>query len=203
MRLTLNLATHPYENARAFFLRWGALLAAVGAVTALLLWLAISGLLQARDVNRRIRADRAQIARLQQEEKSAIAVLEQPQNRAIRERSAFLNELIARKAFSWTEALTELEKIMPTRLHVVSIRPELDADNQLEIRMNLAGDSREKLLDLLRKMEDSPRFRQPQLESEVDNTQGTEMQFQISALYVPAPAGAAQASTRASSGGTQ
>ena len=79
--------------------------------------------------------------------------------------------------------------MMPTRLHVVALRPELDADNQLELRISLAGDSRDKALELLRKMEDSPRFRLPQLESETLNPDGG-MSFQISALYVPAPAAA-------------
>src|SRR5205807_1032513 len=150
--------TLPYENARAFFARWGLALVGVGALTALLVWLAASGLLRARDVNRQIRTDRAEIAKLQQEEKAAQVVLERPENRAIRERSAFVNVLIARKAFSWTQVFTELEKMMPTRLHVVSIRPELDADNQLELRISLAGDARDKALELLRKMEDSPSF---------------------------------------------
>src|SRR4051812_6489265 len=135
MRLELNLATHPYENAREFFVRWGALLAAVTVVTVLLVWLAVSGLLHARDVNRQIRTDRDRIATLQEEEKRAQAVLDRAPNHAMRERSAFVNELIARKAFSWTQVFTDLEKLMPTRVHVVSIRPELDTENQLELRM--------------------------------------------------------------------
>lgn len=198
MRLDLNLATQPYENARDFFVRWAALLAAALVLTSVLVWLAAGGVLHARDVTQKIREQRAEIERLKQEEKQAEAVLNRPQNAEIRRRSALLNELIAAKAFSWTQVFTDLEKIMPTRIHVVSIRPELNVDNEhyvLQIRMTVAGDSREKALELLRKMEDSPHFEQPQLDSETGKPEqpGGEMQFQISAIYLPQLPGTAVA----------
>jgi len=89
-----------------------------------------------------------------------------------------------------------MERIMPTRIHVVSIRPELNVEDEhyvLQIHMTVAGDSREKMLELLRKMEDSPHFEQPQLDSETGKPEqpGGEMQFQISAVYLPQPQGTA------------
>ena len=187
MRLDLNLASHPYENARAFFLKWTALLGVAGVIAAVLLWTAASGWMQTRYVNRQIAEKRSDIARMQQEEKTAEAILEQPQNLGVRERSAFLNEVIARKAFSWTQVFSEMEKMMPPRVHVTSIRPELDADNQLEIRMTVVGDSRDKALELLRHMEENKHFREAQLRAETIDERGGNIQFQISALYVPQP----------------
>ncbi len=183
MRLDLNLASRPYENVRDFYVRWGGFLALTLAATALLVAFAVHGFTRARDVNREISDKRADIARLRDEARRGQAVLDLPANRTVRDRAAFVNDLIAHKAFSWTQAFSDLEKIMPPRLHVVSIRPELDADNQLEIRMVLAGDSRDRALELLRRMEESKTFRQPELQSE--NNAGGEMQFQIAALYVP------------------
>ena len=192
MRLSLNLATSKYENARAFYLRWGAATLAVLAATVALVWFTVAGMLHARDVSRQVRADRAQIEQLQTEEKRAQVVLAQPANAAIKDRSAFLNNLIALKAFSWTQVFSDLETIMPTRIHVQALRPQLDSSHQLELQLNVAGDSREKALELLRKMEDSQRFRLPQLLQETD-VPGGEMQFQISAYYVPGPAPEASA----------
>jgi len=40
---------------------------------------------------------------------------------------------------------------MPARVHLVSIRPELDEDNQLLLKMVVAGDSRERAIDLARR----------------------------------------------------
>jgi Tfp pilus assembly protein PilN len=183
MRLDLNLATQPYENARAFFLKWTTLLGAVALLTAALVWAAFSGWMHTRDLNRQIAEKRSDIAKLQQEEKAAEAILNQPQNLGVREKSTFLNEVIARKAFSWTQVFSEMETMMPPRVHVTSIRPELNADNQLEIRMTVAGDSRDKALELLRRMEDSKHFREARLSAETEGPEG--IQFQISALYVP------------------
>jgi len=189
MRLNLNLATQPYENARGFYARWGLLLGGVALVTALLIMLAVRGWNDAHREARKIESDRQEISRLHQEASQAKAVLDQPQNRDRAQEAAYINELIARKAFSWTQVFTDLEKIMPAELRVMSIQPVLDADNQLELRMTIEGQSRERVVQLLRHMEDSPRFREPALRAEsfAQGNSGGPMQFQISALYLPQP----------------
>jgi hypothetical protein len=78
---------------------------------------------------------------------------------------------------------------MPPRLHVVSIHPELAPDNELEIKLIVAGDSREHALDLVSKMEASKHFHETYIEEE-NSSQGNgpgadAVQFHISALYVP------------------
>ena len=136
---------------------------------------------------------RAEIAQRDQERAQAEAFLSQPQNRTIRDRSQFLNALIERKAFSWTHVFEDLERVMPARLHVVSIHPELTSDDQLQIKLTVAGESRDRAIDLVRRMEESPRFRQPEINSENaqtnSQTPGDNVEFNISALYVPATPG--------------
>ena len=51
-------------------------------------------------------------------------------------------------------------------MHLVSIHPELNEENQLAIKMQVAGDSRERVLDLVRRMESSPHFQQTTVEAE-------------------------------------
>jgi hypothetical protein len=79
---------------------------------------------------------------------------------------------------------------MPARLHVVSIHPDLTDEDQLQIKLTVAGESRDRALDLVRRMEESPRFRQPEINSENaqvnSQTPGDNVEFTISALYVPA-----------------
>ena len=70
---------------------------------------------------------------------------------------------------------------------MVSIHPELAPDNELEIKLIVAGDTREHALDLVSKMEASQHFHETYIEEEVaqpSNT-GDTVQFHISALYVP------------------
>ena len=192
MRISINLATRPYEDLRSFFLRWGVLLAVMLAITAALVYKGFDGWRHTRDVGHSIAEKETAMSRMDPEINSAQVTLNQPNNKTLRDQSEFLNELIARKAFSWTQVFSNLEQMMPARLHVVSIQPELDEQNQLELKMTVSGDSRERVVELLRNMEESEQFRAPQLSSESVEQQGR-MNFQITALYVPhaaAPQGA-------------
>jgi Tfp pilus assembly protein PilN len=187
MRLDINLATRPYEDARQFWLRWGSGLAVLGVVTLILVFTALSGWYNARLDRQKINDLRSKIAERDKERIDAEAVLNRPENRAIRDRSQYLNMLITRKAFSWTRAFEDLERVMPSRLHLVSIKPELNEDNQLALKMIVAGDSRDQALELVKRMEESQTFRQTEIASESQTAQagGDSVKFEISALYVP------------------
>jgi hypothetical protein len=77
---------------------------------------------------------------------------------------------------------------MPPRLHVVSIHPQLAPDNELEIKLIVAGDTREHALDLVSKMEESQRFHDTYIEEETTQEgNGDTVQFHITALYIPDP----------------
>jgi hypothetical protein len=81
---------------------------------------------------------------------------------------------------------------MPTRVHLVKIEPELTAQNELKIKMTVAGKSRDKALDLVRKLETSAEFKQARIETETaksgsgSDAEGT-VEFDISAIYLPPP----------------
>jgi len=128
-----------------------------------------------------------------QEKAKAEAILNLPENRSTRDRSQFLNDLFRRKAFSWTRVFEDLERVMPARLHLVSIQPATSTDNQLEFKLVVAGESRERALELVRKMESSQRFQQTQIEqesSQAGQVKGDNVQFDLNAVYIPELAGA-------------
>ncbi|MGB7863828.1 MAG: hypothetical protein WCF74_10605, partial [Candidatus Sulfotelmatobacter sp.] len=62
MRLDINLASQPYEDARQFWLRWGTALAAVSILTLALVATTISGWYAARRDHARIAELKAGIA---------------------------------------------------------------------------------------------------------------------------------------------
>ncbi|HXM22837.1 MAG TPA: hypothetical protein VN948_16380 [Terriglobales bacterium] len=190
MRVDINLATQPYEDARRFWLRSGGALVALGVLTLLLLIMTVNGWTGARKDRQLIRQYEEQSAARDKEKADAQALLNLPQNSTTRDRSQFLNDLFQRKAFSWTKAFEDLERLMPPRLHVVSIHPELAPDNELEIKLIVAGDTRQHALDLVSKMEASQHFHETYIEEETTATgggssAGDAVQFHISALYVP------------------
>ncbi|HKW67384.1 MAG TPA: PilN domain-containing protein [Terriglobales bacterium] len=200
MRITINLGSQPFEDAQRFVRQWTLTLGLVGLLTLVLVVGAVLRLRSWSVEERRIHDLQAQMAQGDREIGQAEAFLNRPENRDTRDKSLILNDLIARKAFSWTEVFSDLERIMPPHLHVVSIRPELTPDNQLALRMMVAGESRERALELVRHMEKSPRFRQPQIVAEARQEQpqdpGDRVQFDITALY------AAEITQQAPSSGT-
>jgi type IV pilus assembly protein PilN len=187
MRLDINLASQPYEDARQFWMRWGTGLAAVAILTLALLAITVSGWFAARRDHARIAELKASIAQRDLKRQQAEQFLNRPENRSTRDQAQFLNELIERKSFSWTRVLEDLEKVMPARVHLVAIQPELDEDNQLRLKLSVAGDSRDRGLELARRMEDSRRFAQTHIVTENFRPaiSGDPFQFSIIATYVP------------------
>jgi type IV pilus assembly protein PilN len=187
MRLDINLASRPYEDARQFWMRWGTAVGALGLLTLILMTLVITGFVNARRDRQAISQKRALIAQRDQLRTQAQQFLNRPENRTTRDDSQFLNQLIERKAFSWTKVLESLERVMPPRVHVVSISPELNEDNQLALKMVVAGDSRDRAIELARRMEESRRFAQTAIlrAAHADSQTGDTEQVEIVATYVP------------------
>jgi type IV pilus assembly protein PilN len=191
MRININLASNPYEAAREYTRRLTMFLAGLGVLTIALLGYILYQRSQTRDVDEKIAAARQEIASLDDEKAKALSVLNQPQNRDVADQSQFLNNLFVRKSLSWTHVFTEMEKMMPPNIHVVSMKPEFNRDNQLVLRVVVATSSRDKAVELVKRMEKSPHFHTPQVEAE--NTLGEggagpaggNIQFEIASVYVP------------------
>jgi hypothetical protein len=187
MRLNINLATQPYQDARQFWSRWGLGLIALGLITLALLYAVAMGWWAARRDLNTISQIQDSIQRRDKEKSQAEEILGRPENRTMREQSQFLNDLIRRKSFSWTRVMADLEPMMPPQLHVVSIEPEMK-NNELQIKMSVAGQTRDRAIELVKHMEKSPRFRNPLLGVESANqgqTPGDAERFEISAVYLP------------------
>jgi type IV pilus assembly protein PilN len=186
MRLDINLASHPYEDAGEFWRRWGTGLIVLAVVTVLLSGFTLWGWYRAHNERVAIEKIKQGIGELDGKLARAQAVINKPENRTMRERSDYLNSLFQQKALSWTNVFEELERVMPPGLHVVSIKPEITKENQLELKLVVAGTSRERALELVRKLEESKRFQRTQIEQEGNvafQGSGDQVQFQISALY--------------------
>ena len=188
MRIDINLATRPYEDSRQFWTYWGTGLALLALTTALLVFMAVTGYVRAGHDRQQIAKLEAEIAKYDQEKTAAEAILNQPQNRELREQSQFLNQLFERKAFSWTRVFEDLEQVMPAHLHLISIHPE-SADNGVQIKLIVGGDSQVQALDLVRKMENSKHFKQTRIDSvgfaSDQSPTNDRVTFAIEAAYTP------------------
>jgi type IV pilus assembly protein PilN len=191
MRININLASNPYEAAREYLRRMTMLLGVLVLVTVALVGYLLYQRGTTRDIDQQISQTRQEIASLDAEKAQAQSILNQPQNRDVADQSAFLNNLFARKALSWTQVFAQMERLMPANIHVVSMKPEFNRDNQLMLRVVVVTPSRDKAVELVRHMEDSPHFRSPRVESEnavgdaANGVVGGNTQFEIAAVYVP------------------
>ncbi len=183
MRLDINLATRPYEDAREFWARWGLGVGLLGLLTLVLLGLAVRGWTQAGRDRQNIAQLQDQIAERDRERATAQAFLDMSVNRSTRDQSQFLNGLIQRKAFSWTRVFEDLERVMPANLHVVSLRPELNEQNQMQLDMKVAGDTRGASVELVHRMEGSRHFQGAQLASEAQSAEG--VIASVISIYIP------------------
>ncbi len=188
MRIDINLATRPYQDSRQFWTYWVTGLGLLALITALLVFMAATGYMRAGHDREQIAKLQSQIAAYDREKADAEAVLNQPQNRELREQSQFLNQLFERKSFSWTRVFEDLEQVMPAHLHVISIRPA-SADNNVQLKLVVGGDSQVQALDLVRKMENSRHFKQTRIIAEgfasEQSQTGDRVQFEIDAAYTP------------------
>jgi type IV pilus assembly protein PilN len=189
MRININLASNPYEVAREYTRRLTMLIAALAVLTVGLVGYILYQRSHTRDIDKQIAAVKQEIAGLDAEKAQAQAILSQPQNRDVADQSQFLNQLFVRKSLSWTRVFTEMEKLMPPNIHVVSMKPEFNRDNQLVLKVVVVTSARDKAVELVKRMEKSPHFRTPQVEAENAVGEGGaasgNTQFEIAAVYVP------------------
>lgn len=199
MRISVNLATRPFVELRPLFAR---LRLAMGLLALLAIGLGFA----LHSLNEKARAAQAQMDDLkartreyERERQVNEARMREPQNRGVLERAQFLNALFARKSFSWTAVMMDLERVLPAGVQVTSIDPQITNDGAVNIRLRVSGD-RDRAVQLVRNLERSQRFVAPRLSGEAAQTQegsrgaGVQsaalgaVQFDIVSGYNPLPA---------------
>jgi type IV pilus assembly protein PilN len=182
MRISVNLATRPFVELRPLYARLR--LAAIAlAVLAVVLGVALHSLsAKKRVAEAQMNSLKAKTMVFQQTRQRNEARMRQPQNMAVLERSQFLNELFARKSFSWTAVMMDLERVLPAGVQVTSIEPATTKSGEVNIRLRVSGE-RDRAVELVRNLEKSQRFIAPRLAGE--SAQAQEGRSQGSAPLVP------------------
>ena len=186
MRVSVNLASRPFVEIRPLLARLRVSIAALALVAlALGFWLHS---LSARAAIARARLDAAtnDTYAVQQRRAANEARMRQPQNRAVLERSQFLNATFARKSFSWTAVMMDLERVLPTGVVVTSIEPQVSKEGEVTIRLRVSGD-RDRAVQLVRNLEHSARFVAPRLASETQQAADTTGSARQASLQTGAP----------------
>jgi type IV pilus assembly protein PilN len=186
MRLDINLASRPYEDAREFWGRWGTAIAVLAVLSLALIGWTVKSWTDAGRDRHAIANLQQQIAKRDQQRADAQAFLDLSVNHSTRDQSQFVNGLIQRKAFSWTRVFEDLEQVMPPNLHVVSLRPEFNEQNAMQLDMRVVGDNRSAAVDLVHRMEGSKHFQGAQLVQEGASSEaGGGVTATVISTYIP------------------
>ena len=185
MRIPINLSSQPFRKDRpilaAGFLAAGILLATFGFL--------ILMIISARG---QMKGERAEIADLDVKLKSITSEqakfdvqLRRPENEAVFERNVMLNTLIDRKSISWTRIFSDLEKVLPGGIRLISIRlPQITNQNQVLLDMVVGASEQSPVLDLLKRLETSPVFGATTVHSFLPPTQNEPLyRYRISVNY--------------------
>ncbi len=195
MKITLNLATRPYADQGPAVKR---LRIGMAVLAVMLVGLGF-GL---RHFHQSALAMAAQedavnqtIAKVRQEQLGYQAQMQQPANARVLKQAEFLNGLFDEKAFSWTAAMEDLERILPAGVQVTALEPSRGKDGRITLHLRVSG-QRERSVELVRNLEKSRRFLSPRISSEnaENNAQGSlqpaqesgKVTFDILAEYNPA-----------------
>ena len=170
MRISVNLATKPFVEIRPLLARLRVAMAVLAvAMVGLGVWLHVLNR-KAAQAQAEMSLVKAKTAELQQERQRNEARMRQPANQAVLERSRFLNDEFARKSFSWTAVMMDLERVLPSGVQVTSIEPQVSTmDGAVTIRLRVSGE-RDRAVQLVRNLEGSARFVHPRLSNEATQT---------------------------------
>lgn len=166
IQIPINLATQPFRRDRPMLVAT----AAVGFVLAILLVIEVKTIVTQRhegaDIHVTINRLNTQLRGITSEQAKLTALLRQPANAEVMERSLFLNSLIDRKAISWTKLFADLEKVVPYNVRLVSVRlPEVDQQNRVLLDMVVGAKEYKPIFELVQHLEASPQFGPPDVQS--------------------------------------
>jgi type IV pilus assembly protein PilN len=161
MRIPINLSSQPPENLRP--LRTAVVVTMLAAV--LLSIILVQREFRSRREFRALIDQQAKLEQNLQNFKSQQQELESwlmtPEAAQVRDRSAFLNSLILRKGLSWTQMFVDLEKTLPPKARIVSIKPTVGSGDDVQLALTVASASMPPLVDFLKNLESSPQFGPP------------------------------------------
>ena len=172
MKPRLNLANAPLENHRRFIVGSGLLGGLALVALFLLSFTAYRSWRANRELRAQISAYQAQLRDSQRQQQALHAFFDQPQQRQMTDRAAFLNSLIAQRSFPWTKIFMDLEQSLPVGVRVVSIAPKMQ-NGRIEVRLVIGAVGDDEKVKFLKTMEGSKVFSNVQVRQETHVTQAS------------------------------
>lgn len=158
MRIPLNLAHEPFRHNRRMLV--GSAFAALLLVASLAYLISLSAATRRETRNTQAILNRVnrQLGAVRSEQAKLDAQMRRPGNEVALDRIVLLNQLIKLKATSWTKIFSDLEKIVPPNVRILSIRPSINSRDEVFLDMQVAADGPEQVIAFIVKLEGSDVF---------------------------------------------
>src|SRR5690348_4950642 len=158
MKIGINLATQPFRRDRPVLVAAGVLSTLLVALLGGLIYLAVAERGELADARRNVDLLQRRIRVVSGQQQKLDAVLRQPENAEVLERSQFLNALLYRKGISWTRLFEDLEKVLPPNVRLIQIRPQVVSERQVYLEMLVGAESPAPVIELLSRFASSEVF---------------------------------------------
>lgn len=158
MRIPINLAREPFRRDRPMLVGAALLALLLTGTLVFLISLAVKDRRETRETRQALNRVNRQLANVRTGQAQLDAQMRQPANAVALDRSVLINTLIKRKAISWTRIYADLDKVLPPNVRILTVRPQVNAQDQVYLDLTVAADSPEPVIAFLVKLEGSDVF---------------------------------------------
>jgi hypothetical protein len=169
----INLATRPFYNGRLVRV-------ALGLLTLLVLGLAAFNVVQvlrltSRDAEVRSQAERAEAdaAKLRSQAAAIRQTINRDQLSAVQSAAREANQLIDRRAFSWTDLFNRFEATLPGSVRIASVTPQVDQQGRMLVAVTVVSRRVEDLDGFIEALEKTGAFQEVLSRQEEAQEDGT------------------------------
>lgn len=185
MRTSINLASQPFVDYRGFLLTAGVLGLVALVSTAVLLVMGISTWRETTSTQGKLRALENRSSELTAEQVELENELRAPDRFEQLEQVQLVNQLIQRKAFSWTQLFYDLQEQLPAQVRILSLTPSQRDDGSVLVEMRLGAASQSALIEFLQALENGEKFRDVTLHTQGENPRGRDtVDARVTTVYV-------------------
>jgi hypothetical protein len=156
--LRTNLATRPFYNDRGVRLAIGAVaLVALGLTlfNAAEVWRLQS---QNRELGQTVQNNERQAREFRDRARVIRQSLNREQLAAVEMKAREANQLIDRRAFSWTELLNQFQATLPADVRITAVQPQMDSDGRMMVAVSVVSRRHEDIEDFIGALEATGSF---------------------------------------------
>jgi Tfp pilus assembly protein PilN len=154
----INLSREPFRRDRPILVASAAVGVLLVFSLLFLVWLAYSEHGAAIQTQAQLDTARRNLAHIRSEQAKLDAQMRRPEYSVVFDRNIMINELIRRKAISWTRIFSDLSTVLPENVRITAIRPQVNAQDQLSLEMTVEADAAPQIIGFVAKLEGSKVF---------------------------------------------